>query len=509
VTGCTPVVRDLDDVRQVIATTCFPSSPPGHSAATGQVGLEVEAFPVEVLADGTPHRRVPIAQLVALLDRRSGEIPTLLPRPGPAPSYHLASGGTVTFEPGGQVEHSTAPHRTAQAALADAGGFAAALATALGEAGIALVSCGFDPWHPPERIPQQLRAPRYPAMAAYFDQRGPHGAAMMRCSAALQLNLDLGTGEDERRERWLVANLAAPVALATFAASPGPAPGVVSRRARAWQRLDPTRTGFPRRLVDGSSADPVEQLADTALHADVAMVCRPPQISPGPVDNFGGDPAGIVLLELGMHPQPRVDSAVDRLVDNADPVDGAPVDRWAPGRPGWTFADWVRDGHPAHGPPTADDLRYHLSTLFLEVRPRGHLELRSVDALPARLRPVPVVLLTGLLEDPGARAQARAVLERWRPRLPELWRRAAGAGVADPELCALAAEVWSFALEGARRLPPGYLPAAQVALAERFLDRLTLRGRCPADELRAALARGPAAALAWAREPAAVTAQAP
>jgi len=521
VTGCTPVVRDLDDVRQVIAATCFP---PGSGSSGRQVGLEVETFPVEVLADGTPHRRVPIARLVALLDRMAGEIPALLPRPGPpaeldpAPVYRLASGGTVTFEPGGQVEHSTAPHRTAQAALADADGLAAALAAALSDAGIALVSCGFDPWHPPARVPQQLRAPRYPAMAAYLDRRGPHGAAMMRCTAALQVNLDLGAAEDERRERWLVANLVAPLALATFAASPGPAPGVVSRRARAWQRLDPTRTGFPRRLVDGSSADPVEQLADTALRADVAVLRK----SPDPVDNSRRPPAGIVPLELGMGAQPRVDSAVDRLVDSVDSVDGAPVDnastppskpdrltsggapRWAPGRPGWTFEDWVRDGHPAHGPPTADDLRYHLSTLFLEVRPRGHLELRSVDALPARMRPVPVVLLAGLLEDPAARAQARAVLERWRPRLPELWLRAACAGVADPELCALAAEVWSFALEGARRLPPAYLGAAQGTLAECFLDRLTLRGRCPADELRAALARGPAAALAWASEPSAV-----
>jgi len=536
VTGCTPVVRDLDDVRQVIAATCFPTPPPG--ASTGQVGLEVETFPIAVLADGTPHRRVPIAQLVALLDRLqlSGELPTLLPRqrsPALAPTYPLASGGTLTFEPGGQVEHSTAPHPTAAAALADANALAATLATAFGAHGIALASCGFDPWHPPGRVPQQLRAPRYPAMAAYFARRGRHGAAMMRCSAALQVNLDLGAAQPERRERWLVANLVAPLALATFAASPGP--GVVSRRGRVWQRLDPTRTGFPRRLLDGSSADPVEQLTDCALNADVVLFCRPApggSDSPGPVDNLRRPTAGIVPLDLGKSSKIPVDSAVDRLVDTVDPVDGGPVDNagsphpeldsltsggppqraeteagsWEPGRPGWTFGDWLRDGHPAHGPPTADDLRYHLSTLFLEVRPRGHLELRSVDALPARLRPVPVVLLAGLLEDPRARAQVRAVLERWRPRLPELWQRAACDGVADPELCALATEVWSYALEGARRLPPPYLAAAQVALTECFIDRLTLRGQCPADELRAALALGPAAALAWASEPVAVPA---
>src|SRR6266568_6617547 len=66
---------------------------------------------------------------------------------------------------------------------------------------------------------------------------------------------------------------------------------------------------------------------------------------------------------------------------------------------------------------------------------------------------------------------------------------------------ALAAEVWALALEGAGRLPASYLDPAQLRLAAEFLDDYTLRGRCPADELRAALARGPAAALAWASEP--------
>lgn len=501
--GCPPVVRDLDDVRQVIAATCFPSRPLPH-----RVGLEVETFPIELLANGAPHRRVPIAALVALLDRHADTIPSLLPRPtDPAlpPCYRLASGGTLSFEPGGQLEHSTPPHGTVHGALAETDRLVAALAAALGAHGIALVSCGLDPWHPPGQVPQQLRAPRYPALAAYLGRRGPHGATMMRCSAALQINLDLGSGEAERRERWLLANLAAPLALATFAASP--APGAVSRRALAWQRLDPTRTGFPRRLLDGSSADPVEQLADAALHADVAMLRRPGSglggsPPPGAVDNAGSSPAGFAPLEQGKRSPPPVDSAVDRLVDGVDTVEGVPVDNWTPGRPGWTFGDWVREGHPSHGAPTADDLRYHLSTLFFEVRPRGRLELRSLDALPARLRPVPVVLLAGLLEDPAARGRACAVLERWRPRLPELWRRAAHQGVADPELCALATEVWSFALEGARRQAAlGRLTAAQAAAAEAFLDRFTLRGRCPADELRAALAQHPTAALAWAREP--------
>jgi glutamate--cysteine ligase len=443
--GC--ALRDLDQVRQVVAQTCFPAGPPA-GPGPGRVGLEVETFPL--LPGRAPARRVPLDQLVGLIDRCVAEVPGLGPRDpaAPTPCYPLSAGGTLGFEPGGQLEHSTAAHATAAGALADADRLEAALAAALGRRGVALAATGFDLWHAPGSVPQQLTAPRYPAMAAYLAKLGPHGAAMMRHTCALQLNLDLG-GAGAWRERWLVANLAAPLACATFAASP--AAGVVSRRARAWQRLDPSRTGFPRRLVDGTTADPVEQLADAALAA------------------------GVLLVRGG----------------------GA----WLPGRPGWSFGAWLRDGHPRHGRPTAEDLRYHLTTLFFEVRPRGRLELRTVDALPPALRPVPVVLLAGLLEDAAARDRVRALLEPWRPRLPALLARAATHGVADPQVCALAVESWSLALAGARRLPAGWLAPAHLDLAERFLDRFTLRGRCPADELRAALARGHHAALAWAACP--------
>ncbi len=404
------------------------------------------------MADGTPAGRVPLDHLVKLLDLQASA-GSILRLPDSAstqpPRYQLAGGGSLTFEPGGQLEHSTAIHASAAAALGELDLVAEELATDLQRHGVLLASAGADVWLPDGQVPQQLRSPRYLAMAAYFELRGPHGAAMMRHSCALQVNLDLGDPA-EVAERWLVANLVAPLACATFAASPGP--GAVSVRALAWQGLDPTRTGFPRRLVDDSSVEPVEQLTDAALAADVLL--------------------------LRCTPEP-----------------------WEPGRPGWSFGDWLRDGHPRHGRPTDDDLRYHLSTLFFEVRPRGFMELRAVDALPARLRPVPVVLLTGLLEDPRARAAAREALERHRCALPALARRAAADGLADPALAALAATVWALALEGARRLDAGYLEPGHLALAEEFLERLTLRRRCPADDLRTALTRGSAAALAWATEP--------
>ena len=446
--GCTQALRDLDHVRQVVAETCFRTEP--SAPVPGRVGLEVESFPVRVLTDGTPGGRVPLDLLADLLHPESGasSVPGCRRSDGATPLFRLDGGGSLNFEPGGQLEHSTAIHAGAAGALAEIDLVARALTPLLRRHGMVLAAAGADVWLRGGHVPQQLRAPRYPAMAAYFDRRGPEGAAMMRRTCALQINLDLGAAGD-LPERWLVANLAAPLLCATFACSPGP--GAVSVRALAWQRLDPTRTGFPRRLLDGSGAGPVEQLTEAAMAADVLLLRHPS----GP---------------------------------------------WEPGTPGWTFQHWLRDGHPRHGRPSEDDLRYHLTTLFLEVRPRGFLELRSLDALPTRLRAVPVVLLAGLIEDPRARSAAAGLLERHRRALPELARRAATAGLADPTLAALAAAVWPLALEGAGRLPDAYLDAGHLRLAAGFLDELTMRGRCPADELRAALARGPADALAWACE---------
>jgi glutamate--cysteine ligase len=356
--------------------------------------------------------------------------------------------GRFSVEPGAQVEHSTAIHPTASGAVRELERGLATLARAFDEDRAVLAAAGLDVWHEPGSVPQQLDVPRYRAMGVYFARRSSSGAVMMQHTCSLQVNLDLGP-PGVADERWLVANLASPIVTASFACSP--VPGAVCGRGLAWLALDPTRTGVPRLLTVGVT-DPVSQMTDLALRADVLLV-----------RTAGG---------------------------------GA-----VPGRPGWTFERWLRDGHPRFGRPSVSDLRYHLTTLFPEVRPRGFLEIRSADSVPARWRAAPVTLLAGMLYDDRARGEILAVLERHQAQLPRLLSRAAIVGVSDPVLCALAVEAWSLALAGARRLPQGFVASADLVRAETFLDRFTLRGRCPSDELRERLATSPAAALAWATEP--------
>jgi glutamate--cysteine ligase len=419
----------------------------------GKVGLEPEFFTVALDDSGRPAGRVPLegeGGVLATIDGLvtcGGRISEMRGPPSGPWEYHLAGGGRLTFEPGAQIEHSTTVYVSAADALADVREVVAFLQRGFDPTGVALVAAGIDLWHDLESVPLQLRAGRYIAMAAYYDLRGPWGAVMMRHTCSLQLNLDLGP-EGVWQERWLLANLLCPLTAATFAASPSG--DAVCVRARAWQELDPTRTGFPRLLVSGASSDPREQWAEAALAADVMLV---------------------------------------RQADGS----AAACD------PGFSFVRWIADGHPEFGWPTACDLDYHLTTLFFEVRPRGFLELRTCEALPGALRPAPVVLISGLLYDDQARVAAIELLEGTRDRLPELWQRAGVQGVRDVELGPLAARVWEVGLEGAGRLPRGFFDDGTLAVARRFLDTYTLRGRMPADDLRELQEEDPAKALEWAR----------
>lgn len=438
----------LDQARAHIGTRSFRLDPKRADGA-GRIGLEPECFGVRVDSDGRPAGRLPLAEVLGTLDEVARSSADVLPRPEPhamPPRYELVRGGTLTFEPGAQIEHSTAVRETGYAALSDAECLADTLTDAFAEKGARLAWCGVDLWHPVEAIAQELDAPRYHCMAAYLESRHPAGRTMMRHSASIQINLDLGP-KGVAEERWVLSNLLSPLATASFASSPSSE--AVSERAIAWQKLDPTRTGFPTGLAQGLEGDFRAVWAEAVLSADVMMFWK----------------------------------------DERHAV---------PGSAGFTFERWIREGHPDYGWPTLEDLSYHLTTVFFEVRPRGFLELRASEALPRTLRAAPVVLYAGLLYEPAARRRALELLLDHGADLSALWHRAAVSGLADPLLLELAREVWPAALDGARSLPSGWFSEDQLETARGFLEVYSLQGRAPADDLRALLAQDPTEALEWA-----------
>ena len=435
------VLLGTSDVEEAVAASVWP-----EQRRADRFGVEVEAFPL-IVDHREPAGRLRLHEghpsVVDIISEVAAEQRVLLPRLEDELTFPTNAGGRITFEPGGQIEHSTAPSGSTADVVGESAAVWGPLRDVFWSRGVCLVSLGIDLWNDVVTIPQQRAAGRYRAMDIYFAARGPSGATMMRNTCSVQVNLDAGEG-DTRRERWLGANLLSPLLTAMFASSPGP--GIRSLRAQVWQQLDPTRTGFPG-WADGDDADPIKDTVTSALAADVMFITR------GGITN--------------------------------------------PGRPDWAFADWLRDGDPTAGPPTRKDLETHLTTLFTEVRPRdGVLELRGIDGLPQRWWHVPLVVAAALLYDPISRSRLLDLLSPLASRLTAVWHRAAVVGLADPELARLAMAVADLAVDAARRDTTRFDPI-DVASTEAFLEEFTLHGLSPADILLTKLT-DPAAALAWA-----------
>ncbi len=344
----------------------------------------------------------------------------------------------LTVEPGGQLELSSAPATSLTGCVDGLQADLTAVRAALLGQGLVLRGLGRDPRLPYRRL---LHSPRYDAMEAYFDRTGPAGRAMMCASASVQVCVDAGYEEPGvlgHGRRWRLAHLLGAVMVAAFANSPaheGPYAGWRCARQGIWSDLDSGRA-----LAPPLDADP--RTAWTRQALDTEVMC---------VRSYEGD---------------------------------AP---WESPR-GTTFRDWLRtDGRPALRAPTAEDLDYHLTTLFPPVRPRGHLELRMIDAQPGDDGwLVPVAVVHALFDDPEAAETAYRVAKGLAdtygtgpaPRNP-LWRSAARNGLADPELRASAKTCFRAAAEALPRL--GASRHVQEVVGA-FTERYVLRGRCPADD---------------------------
>jgi glutamate--cysteine ligase len=142
-------------------------------------------------------------------------------------------------------------------------------------------------------------------------------------------------------------------------------------------------------------------------------------------------------------------------------------DDFHPVREPMSMADWINSGH-ALGWPSEDDLAYHLTTLFPPVRARGWLELRFFDSLPAPWWQAAVAAVTTLFDDAAASGAAE---EACGSATASLWPEAARSGLDHPVL-GDAAEACLRAAASASGHP---------GLGE-FVERYTLRRRCPADD---------------------------
>jgi glutamate--cysteine ligase len=340
-------------------------------------------------------------------------------------------GGRLTREPGGQWEFSGPPLDSPEETACATTRAVAILREQAATHGFDFLAAGLHPWADTDAIGLHRRSRRYEAMQAYFDTIGPAGRRMMRLTGSVQVTVDFVPGA-VRRERWELAQRLAPVLTAAFANSavaggqPASSPCL---RARTWLGLDPKRTGIPRSFLDDPGADPVDQYLAFALAAPVMFVAR--EDSP---------------YEVPSEPTP--------------------------------FATWMESGLPA-GYPDLGDWEMHLSTLFPDVRPRGYLEVRAMDAPGIAWLGVPILVVGHGFRDATARRELLELLRPLHGILPDLRVRAADRALGDPKLRGLAAELFTIV----RRTLVGAAEELVAAYDERYIQQ----GLTPGEELRACI----------------------
>jgi len=444
----------LDDCYDYVEQKVFALQPGSYGREypnwPGMVGLELEVL---VLQQGRFDRRG--FPLLAPLNGPKPSVSEFLlematSRPGWAPELldaddsnaglarvELEKGDQITFEPGGQLEFSSVPYPCLGDALERLCDIQTELDSAAQSAQIELCQLGINPWQSVSEIGLQMNKPRYRAMDQHFASIGPYGQRMMRQTCTLQVNLDFGPSETTLTKRFVAAQLVAPFATAVFANSPyvdGKKTEYLSFRSRIWQDTDSSRTGFVKGdLTQGGSwskAEVCRAYSDSVLDARVIFVTE----------------AGYRLPE--------------------QPV---------------SFRQWVNE--PLFGyRASLEDLKTHLSLFFPEVRARGFLELRSVDAQPRSWQSIPPAFYTGLFYDDATTEELLELLLPEASNLAAHWCQSSY-GLSNEHFRCVSRRVVELAMKGFSRLPSCFRENCAEAKFASFYERFTSRGRAPANDL--------------------------
>jgi glutamate--cysteine ligase len=428
-------VRTLSSVQDLVDTFRAAEKP----SSQFQVGLEHERF-VYPLASSTP---VPypgphgIGALLGALEPK-GYQPFRDSPDGPTIAL-TQKRLTVSLEPGGQVELSGAPYRTAREAHAESVRNAADIRSAAASLGLIPACFGYRPWGTAAEMPWMPKA-RYAAMRETLGARGRLARDMMQMTCTTQASFDWANEADCARKVTLAARLA-PVLVALYANSPlvdGRPVGWQSYRSRVWNEVDPARCGYFPAMLDGS-------------FSYLAYV------------NWALDAPLLFLRREGQYQKPKL-----------------------------TFRTLLAEGWQG-SPALASDWTDHLSTLFPEVRIKSVLEVRSADGGSVATAGAMAALWRGLFYD----AQALEEAGRLVPQLSfaehlafhaEAQRLGLHGKLGKTPISALARDMVQVARAGLLRLDAEDAPLLEP------LEGTARTGRSAADVLLAAHAKDPSPA---------------
>ncbi len=425
-------VRALRTVEDLLDTFRAAEKP----AARFRVGLEHERF-VYPRGSSQPVAFAGPQGIAALLGELepAGYKPFRETPEGPTIALTKAA-LTVSLEPGGQVELSGSPFRSAHEAQTENLQNAAELRAAASPLGLVPVCFGYRPWGTTAQMPWMPKA-RYQAMRESLGKRGRLALDMMLMTCTAQVSLDWADEADCARKVTLAARLA-PVLVALYANSPlvqGQPAGWQSYRSRVWNEVDSARCGYFPALLDGSFS--YRAYVEWALDAPLLFLRR------------GG--------------------------------------RYA--HPGLTFRQLLAQGWEG-SPALASDWADHLSTLFPEVRLKTVLEVRSADSGSAATAGALAALWRGLLYDARALEEAGRLV----PQLSfsehlafhaEAQRLGLHGTLRGVRISELAKGMVQVAKEGLLRLD-----AADAPLLDPLVETAAT-ARSPADRLLEAYAKDP------------------
>lgn len=240
------------------------------------------------------------------------------------------NGGSITLEPGGQLELSGAALTNLHETCDEVHTHLDQVKSVAQPIGVGFLGMGFTPLYSRDQIPWMPKD-RYRIMRKYMPQVGTLGLDMMLRTATVQVNLDY-RDEADMIKKFRVSLALQPLATALFANSPfteGQPNGYLSYRSRIWRDTDPARCGMlPFVFEEGMG---FERYVKYALDVPMYFVHRN-----------------------------------DKYIDAA----------------GQSFRDFLAGKLPAMPGelPTMSDWEDHLTTIFPEVRMKQYLEMRGADA---------------------------------------------------------------------------------------------------------------------------------
>lgn len=244
----------------------------------------------------------------------------------------------ITLEPGGQLELSAGPFNDMFTALEVISDFEDELRSYLEPVGQLAVLMGYSPVDKAGAL-ELLPKKRYEFMDKHFAEIGPYGTCMMRGTASTQVSVDFADAKEAVRKLRL-ASAAAPI-LAMMCDNTVMFEGELREhylvRTEVWNGVDQARCGIVPGVFDEGYT-----LADYAAF----ILDTPAVVAP---DGEGG---------------------------------------------------WVHDERSfgeiyANTPMTKADVAHALSMVFTDVRLKGYVEIRSMDALPPKYAAAVAALIKG------------------------------------------------------------------------------------------------------------------